>query len=206
MSRNCGCSGVELPTASTLTEVEIKKLLEEVNALLKDTQAQILCQNGKIAETMTYIKDNLSLALQSLLDSMYTSGETTGNICATLNRINATFGNCDFSMCYTGIYAQSGCQVAVKNCTFDCGGYVIFGGNSYIGLDGYSITNGQFRQETGCLIQTVARGNSASVPDFNNSNYMRGYQYFATNLGYPLFYFNDGGEDHWRKADGTVVI
>lgn len=75
MSRNCGCTGVELPGTSTLTEVEIKKLIEEVKKLMKDTQAQILCQNGKINETMVYIKNYLSLALQSLLDSMEASGE-----------------------------------------------------------------------------------------------------------------------------------
>lgn len=131
---------------------------------------------------------------------------TTGNIAVTLNRINASFGNCSFGVCYTGIYAQSGCQVTVKDCTFSCGGYAIYGVMSYIALNGYTLTEGTLRADTGCIIQAESRGNSANVPNFNNSNYMRGYMYYATNLGYPLFYFNDGGADHWRKADGTVVI
>ncbi len=134
------------------------------------------------------------------------SSTSSGNICITLNRINASFGNCEFNVCYTGIYAQSGCQVTSKNCIFDCSGYAIYGMNSYIALDDYTLTNGQLREDTGCTIKTVNRGNSTNVPNFNNSNYMRGYEYFATNLGYPLFYFNDGGVDHWKKADGTIEI
>lgn len=130
----------------------------------------------------------------------------SGNIGITLNRINASFGNCRFINCYTGLYAQSGCQVVAKDCEFNCEMNAIYGINSYISLDNYELINGILREETGATIKTVARGNSSNVPNFNNSNNMRGYQYFATNLGYPLFYFNDGGVDHWRKADGTVVI
>lgn len=74
MSRNCGCTGVELSGTPT-SNAEVERLLKEVNTLLKSTEATILCQNGKIDETMVYIKNNLSLALQSLLDSMESSGE-----------------------------------------------------------------------------------------------------------------------------------
>ena len=130
----------------------------------------------------------------------------SGNIGITLNRINASFGNCRFINCYTGLYAQSGCQVVAKDCEFNCEMNAIYGINSYISLDNYNLISGILREETGATIKTVSRGNSSNVPNFNNSNNMRGYQYFATNLGYPLFYFNDGGVDHWRKADGTVVI
>lgn len=131
---------------------------------------------------------------------------TSGNICVSLSRINASFGSCNFSNCYTGIYGESNSQITSNNCSFDCSGYAVYGKNSYISLDEYTLTNGQLREEPGCNIITTSRGNTSNVPNFNNSNYMRGYKYFATNLGYPIFYFNHDNVDHWVNSSGTDVI
>lgn len=130
----------------------------------------------------------------------------SGNINVTLNRINASFNNCTFDTAYTGVYAQSGAQVVVRNSTINAATYAIYGINSYIAIDGIEINGGTLREDVGCTIKASSKGNSSAVPVFNDSNYMRGYEYFATNLGYPLFYYNHDGADHWVKADGTEVI
>ena len=48
---------------------------KEVKELLKTTEARLLCQDKKIAETMVYIKNNLSNALRNLLNAMLESGQ-----------------------------------------------------------------------------------------------------------------------------------
>lgn len=72
---NCCCDGINLPSHDNEIEVLIRQLKREVKELLKTTQAKLLCQDKKIAETMVYIKNNLSNAIRDLLDSMLTSGE-----------------------------------------------------------------------------------------------------------------------------------
>lgn len=129
----------------------------------------------------------------------------SGNICTTINRANVSFGNCTFSNCYTGIYAQAGCQITSRDCTFDCTAYAIYGINSYIGLYDYVLTGGTLREDIGCTIKTVDKGATDKRPMFNNSDYMRGYKFFDTKLGYPIFYYNLDGVDRWINAQGTVV-
>ena len=129
----------------------------------------------------------------------------SGNICVTINRANASFGNCTFSNCYTGLYAQAGCQITARDCSFDCNAYAIYGVNSYIGIYDYTLTKGTFREDIGCTIKTVDKGATDKRPFFNNSDYMRGYKYFDTKLGYPVFYYNGNGVDAWINATGTIV-
>lgn len=71
----CGCGGEHLPSNDNELEILVRQLRKEVNKLLKTTQAQLLCQNKKIDETMVYIKNNLSNALRVLLESMLESGQ-----------------------------------------------------------------------------------------------------------------------------------
>ena len=75
VKNNCCCDGVNLPSHNNEIEVLIRQLKREVKELLQSTQAKLLCQDKKIAETMVYIKNNLSNAIRDLLDSMLTSGE-----------------------------------------------------------------------------------------------------------------------------------
>lgn len=129
----------------------------------------------------------------------------SGNICVTVNRANVSFGNCTFSNCYTGIYAQGGCQITARVCTIDAVAYAIYGINSYVGLYDYTLTSGTLRADVGCTIKTVDKGATDKRPVFNNSDYMRGYRFFDTKLGYPVFYFNKDGVDAWIDSKGTVV-
>ena len=70
VKNNCCCDGVNLPSHNNEIEVLIRQLKREVKELLQTTQAKLLCQDKKIAETMVYIKNNLSNAIRNLLDSI----------------------------------------------------------------------------------------------------------------------------------------
>ena len=129
----------------------------------------------------------------------------SGNICITLNRINVSFNNCTFSNCYTGIYAQANCQVTAKGCTFNTAAYVIYSLNSFVSLQDYTITGGTIRCDEGSVVKTVDKGASDKRPVFNNSDYMRGYLFFDTKLGKPIFYYNGAGVDAWIDANGQAV-
>lgn len=71
----CGCGGVNLPSCDNEIEILVRQLKKEVAKLMQTTQAKLLCQDKKIAETMVYIKNNLSNALRTLLESMLESGQ-----------------------------------------------------------------------------------------------------------------------------------
>lgn len=83
-SSNC-CGGISLPSHSNEIEILIRRLTKEVNDLMKTTEARLLCQDKKIAETMVYIKNNLSNALRLLLNSMLESGELEDLITGVVN-------------------------------------------------------------------------------------------------------------------------
>jgi len=129
----------------------------------------------------------------------------SGNICITLNRINASFNNCTFDKCYTGIYSQANCQATVKGCTINAEAYAIYSLNSYIALTDYTIQKGTIRCDEGSVIKSVDKGATDKRPQFNNSDYMRGYVFFDTKLGKPIFYYNLDGSDRWIDANGQVV-
>lgn len=74
VKNNC-CGGINLPSHDNEIDVILRQLKREVKALLKNTEAKLLCQDKKIAETMVYIKNNLSNKIRNLLDSMLKSGE-----------------------------------------------------------------------------------------------------------------------------------
>lgn len=73
-SSNC-CGGINLPSHDNELEILVRQLYKEVQELMKTTTAKLLCQDKKIAETMVYIKNNLSNALRILLNSMLESGQ-----------------------------------------------------------------------------------------------------------------------------------
>ena len=83
-SSNC-CGGISLPSHDNEIEILIRRLTKEVNDLMKTTEAKLLCQDKKIAETMVYIKNNLSNALRLLLNSMLESGELEDLITGVVN-------------------------------------------------------------------------------------------------------------------------
>lgn len=74
-NNDCCCGGINLPSHDNEIEILIRQLKREVKELLKTTEARLLCQDKKIAETMVYIKNNLSNALRDLLNSMLESGQ-----------------------------------------------------------------------------------------------------------------------------------
>lgn len=73
-SSDCCCEG-GLPSHNNTIEVLIRQLKREVKELMNTTQAKLLCQDKKIAEVVTYIKNNLSNYIRNLIDSMEESGE-----------------------------------------------------------------------------------------------------------------------------------
>lgn len=129
----------------------------------------------------------------------------SGNIAITLNRINASFNNCRFDKCYTGVYAQANCQVTLKGCSINAEAYAIYSLNSYVALTDYTITKGTIRCDEGSIIKSVDKGATDKRPVFNNSDYMRGYQFFDTKLGKPIFYYNSNGIDGWIDSTGQAV-
>lgn len=70
--KNC-CEG--LKSHNNTIEVLIRQLKREVAELMKTTTAKLLCQDKKIAQIETYIKNNLSNYIRNLIDSMKLSGE-----------------------------------------------------------------------------------------------------------------------------------
>lgn len=80
----CDCPGEKLPSCDNQTDILIQQLKREVKEILKTTRARLLCQDKKIAETMVYVKNNLSNYLRDLLDSMQQSGELNDIITETI--------------------------------------------------------------------------------------------------------------------------
>lgn len=81
----CGCPGEKLPSCDNSVEVAIAQLRREIRELMKTTQGRLLCQDKKIAETMVYIKNNLSNALRNLLADMQFTGELENIIRSMIN-------------------------------------------------------------------------------------------------------------------------
>ena len=77
---NC-CNFPETGNQNDMLLVQIKRQIEE---LTKSTTARLLMQDGKIAETCVYIKDNLSHEIRVLLDTLQRSGELDDIITKTV--------------------------------------------------------------------------------------------------------------------------
>lgn len=75
VKNDCCCGGENLPSHNNELEVIVKHLQREVVDLMKSTDKRLLCQDKKIAETMVYIKNNLSNSLRLILNSMLENGE-----------------------------------------------------------------------------------------------------------------------------------
>lgn len=130
---------------------------------------------------------------------------TSGNVCLTSTKSNVTIDGCSFSNCYTGVYANSNNIMNIKNTEFACNQYAMYVLNSYVSIENYTLTSGTIYRGNGGTIKTINLGGTSARPVFNNSNYMRGYQYFDTQLGKPIFYYNSGGVDNWIDAAGNNV-
>lgn len=91
---NVGC---KLPSDDNSLKVLVCQLKREVEKLLKETEATLLAQNGKIGECCTYLKDNLSNSIRCLLSDMEASGELdeiiTETILNEITVINKKFEN-----------------------------------------------------------------------------------------------------------------
>lgn len=133
----------------------------------------------------------------------FTREDTSSDyIAIEVNRGNYSFNNCNFSSCYTGIYSNFSCTTYVNECTFNCSAYAVYCASSFVSFKTNNIlTNGTLSESYAGKIQSVTKGNSSDRPSFNNSVRMRGYMYYCTNLGYPIFYHSDS---EWRLADGTI--
>lgn len=81
---DCQNNSCILNAEDNTNELLLLQLKEEVKKLLEDTQAQLLLQNKKIAETCVYIKENLSNEIRLLLDTMQNSGELDNIITTTV--------------------------------------------------------------------------------------------------------------------------
>lgn len=69
------CGGPSLNSCDNQTDLLIQQVKREIKQILQNTTARLLCQDKKIAETMVYVKNNLSNSIRDLLDSMQLSGE-----------------------------------------------------------------------------------------------------------------------------------
>lgn len=81
--KDCCCEG--LSSQDNSLEILVRQLKREVKELMKTTTSQLLCQDKKIAETMVYIKNNLSNSIRSLLDDMLADGELEEIITETIS-------------------------------------------------------------------------------------------------------------------------
>lgn len=130
---------------------------------------------------------------------------TSGNYCIRSSRSIVEMNNCSFSNCHTGVYAQTTSIYHIIGCTFNCSTYAIYSDGSFVGIKNYTLTSGTLRPTGGGQIVSETAGTTSARPVFNNSNYMRGYTYFDTTLGKPIFYYNQSSQDKWVDATGTIV-
>lgn len=76
--------GIDLTSCDNKTDILIAQLKGEVKKLMQSTENRLLCQDKKIAETMVYVKNNLSNSLRVLLAGMLSSGEMDEIISETI--------------------------------------------------------------------------------------------------------------------------
>ena len=72
---NSSCEPCNLNSGDNKTDILLMQLKRGLAELVKNTEAKLLLQDGKIAETCVYLKDNLSNELRILLDSLNNSGK-----------------------------------------------------------------------------------------------------------------------------------
>lgn len=73
--------GCNIPSTPNDLKVLVSQLKREVEKLMKETDAKLLCHDGKIAELCKYIKDNLGNSLRCLLDNMMTTRRNRHTYC-----------------------------------------------------------------------------------------------------------------------------
>lgn len=69
----CGDGG--MPSSPNDIKILLKNIQADVKKLMTETEAKLLCHDGKIAELCKYIKDNLSNSIRCLIDTMKLSRE-----------------------------------------------------------------------------------------------------------------------------------
>ena len=74
----------DLKSSSNEMEIKCAQIKAEIKRLANSTEAKFLIQDGKIAETCVYIKNNLSNAIRELLATMQMSGELDNIITSTI--------------------------------------------------------------------------------------------------------------------------
>lgn len=72
---NSCVEGCDLPSTPNDMKILLKNIKVDIKKLMTETEAKLLCHDGKIAELCMYIKNNLSNSIRCLLDSMEESGE-----------------------------------------------------------------------------------------------------------------------------------
>lgn len=80
----------DLNVDSNELEILLRQIKKQIKDLTNTTTAKLLMQDGKIAETCVYIKENLSNEIRSLLDTMESNGELDSII---TNAINLVLGD-----------------------------------------------------------------------------------------------------------------
>lgn len=77
MSNLTNCvEGCNLPSTPNDLKVLVCQLKREVEKLINETEAKLLCHDGKIAELCKYVKDNLGNTLRCMIDTMMSNRRT----------------------------------------------------------------------------------------------------------------------------------
>lgn len=202
-NKSCCNNGCVLPSHDNKTDLLIEQLKLEVKNLLKTTQARLLCQDKKIAETCTYIKNNLSNYIRNLLDAMQLSGEldqliidSVTNFTAELEDLktylNAKTNKLDFRRIFRHIATSKGNRNIVNN-TMAFGQSITQTCNSFIFAE---ISN--FNQTNNAHFVEVDKETNEITREFDLSDvgHVSGLAYKQdTNELYVLpFYYNVSGE------------
>lgn len=85
-----------LPSSPTYVREELKRLEQEISALSQTTKAKTLKQDGKIYELETYIKENLSKELKSMIATMDFTDELDKLVSETLVK--------EYNLIYDSVY------------------------------------------------------------------------------------------------------
>lgn len=139
-----GCS---LPSSSNELEILLQQIKRDVKNLLETNEAKLLEQDGKIAETCVYIKNNLSNEIRVLLDSMQLSGELddiiTDTILGEIGLINSKIASVkDYGAIGDGCTDDTLCiQKAINDCLDKGIGQLLFPGGSYLVTSPIEITH-----------------------------------------------------------------
>ena len=104
--------GSSLPSAPNEIEIVLRQILNEVEELIDSTEAKLLSQNGKIAELVVYIKNNLSNSIRDLVDTMKATGELDNIITSAISNKMAFLEDTVFPLGHIKRYGAIGDGIA----------------------------------------------------------------------------------------------